>query len=73
MPLSGIHNFSQLEAGFPIRIASGMTVLGTGGRLVLIRLFFRSDYNQILSDVIRVLIFILLRMQHSGMRQLWKN
>jgi hypothetical protein len=28
MSLSGIHYFSQLEAGFPIRIASGMTVLG---------------------------------------------
>jgi hypothetical protein len=25
MPLSGIHNFSNLQTGFPIRIASGMT------------------------------------------------
>jgi len=38
MLLSGIHNSNQLEAGFPIKIASGMTVLGTGGRLTLIRI-----------------------------------
>jgi hypothetical protein len=37
MPLSGIQNFSRLEAGFPIRIASGMTVLGTGERFELIK------------------------------------
>jgi len=37
MSLSGIHDISRLEAVFPIRIASGMTVLGTGGRLTLVR------------------------------------
>ena len=36
MPLSGIHDFSQLKVGFPIRIASGMTFLATSGRLTLI-------------------------------------
>jgi hypothetical protein len=36
VPESGIHDFRRLEAGFPIRIASGMTVSGIGGRLTLI-------------------------------------
>jgi hypothetical protein len=36
VPVSGIHDFRRFEAGFPIRIASGMTVSGTGGRLTLI-------------------------------------
>jgi hypothetical protein len=26
MPLSGIHNFSKLQAGFPLRISAGMTI-----------------------------------------------
>jgi hypothetical protein len=45
MPLSGIHGFCHLKAGFPIRIASGMTSLATSGRLtqsvriILLRLF----------------------------------
>jgi hypothetical protein len=38
--VSGIHDFRRSEAGFPIRIASGMTVSGTGGRLTLIRFLF---------------------------------
>jgi hypothetical protein len=36
MPLSGIQIFSQ-EAGFPIRSASGMTVVGICRRLELFR------------------------------------
>jgi hypothetical protein len=38
MSLSGIHDFGRLEAGFPIRSASGMTHLGACGRSALIRL-----------------------------------
>jgi hypothetical protein len=38
VPVSGINDFRRLEAGFPIRIASGMTVSGNGGRLTLISL-----------------------------------
>ncbi len=37
MSLSGIHNFSRLDDGFPIRIASGMTAMATNGRLMPIR------------------------------------
>ncbi len=35
--LSGIHDFGQLEAGFHIRIASGITLLVFSGRLALTR------------------------------------
>jgi len=53
MSLTVIHDFSWLEAGFPIRIASGMTVLGPGGRLMQIGLF-----NFISTSVVAFLINI---------------
>jgi hypothetical protein len=45
---SRIHNFSRLEAGFPIRIASGMTVFATSGRFLLIRKYSnKAGHNHV--------------------------
>jgi len=38
--------FSRLEAGFPIRSASGTTGLGTGGRLMQIRFTNQNNFDQ---------------------------
>jgi hypothetical protein len=43
MFLSGVHDFGQLEAGFPIRIASGMIDLGSSGKSVLISRGFIAE------------------------------
>src|ERR1035437_2989565 len=67
--MSGIHDFRRLEAGFPTRIASGMTLPNTGGRLVLLR--YSNNRNIQFSGPIPVLhrlIFLL----YSGHNSLWK-
>jgi hypothetical protein len=57
VPVSGIHDFRRLEAGFPIRIASGMTVSGTGGRLTLI-----SFQIVIKDETSSTLLWLILRL-----------